>query len=184
MGRPSTSSVIEGSGLPPRMEDKRHMAKSSKPSCNTARLASRANRFNSRDRVGWEGRCCVNGVVLQLIAAGQLKHRIFTQQLGVAQIIPALSLLDHQCAQLTGQAVPHFGWVTMVLQLLSKLLTDTATFHDFPQQKSAAITAGFATTEAYRNRRVAGRFPGWYCFTHGERSPLIKFLSEHIDYKG
>src|SRR5690606_33702531 len=119
-----------------------------------------------------------------LIAAGQLKHRIFTQQLGVAQIIPALSLLDHQCAQLTGQAVPHFGRVAMVLQLLPKLLTHTATIHDFPQQKSAAITAGFATTEAYRNRRVAGWFTGWYCFTPSERPSLIKFLSEHIDYKG
>ena len=61
-----------------------------------------------------------------LIAAGQLECRIFTKQLGITQIIPALSMLDDQRAQLTGQAVPHFGRVTMVLQLLPKLLTDTA----------------------------------------------------------
>ena len=118
-----------------------------------------------------------------LVAASQLEYWVFTEQLGVAQIIPALSLLDHQCAQLTGQAVPHFGWVTMVLQLLPKLLTHTAAIHDFTQQKGSTTTAGFATTEAYRNRRVAGRFLGWYCFTHGERSPLIKFLRNMLIIK-
>ena len=90
-------------------------------------------------------------------------------------------MLDHQRAQLAGL---HFGRGAMVLQLLPKAFTHTATIRDFPQQKSAAITAGFATTEAYRNRRVAGRFPGRYCFTRGERPSLVRFLAEHIDYKG
>ncbi|MFB1011334.1 MAG: hypothetical protein QMB92_07855 [Thiopseudomonas sp.] len=82
------------------------------------------------------------------------------------------------------QAVPNPERVTIILQLLPKPLKDTAAIHHLPQQKSAAITAGFSPAQLDRNRRVAGWFPGRYCFTHGERPSLIKFLPEHIDYKG
>ena len=109
---------------------------------------------------------------------------IFTQQLGITQVIPALGMLDHQRAQLPGQAVPHFGRVAMVLQLLPKAFTHTATIHDFTKQKDSTITAGFSPAQQDGNRGVAGWFLGRYCFTHGERPSLIKFLQEHIDYKG
>ena len=48
----------------------------------------------------------------------------------------------------------------------------------------STITAGFSPAQLDGNRWVAGWFPGRYCFTHGERPSLVRFLAEHIDYKG
>lgn len=43
-----------------------------------------------------------------LVATGQLKYRVFAEQMGgVAQIIPALGVLNDQRAQLTGQTMPN-----------------------------------------------------------------------------
>src|SRR5690554_7074570 len=103
--------------------------------------------------------------------------------MGITQIIPALGLLNDQRPNLTDQAVLNPGRIAIILQFLLKPLKDAAAIHHLSQQKSAAITAGFSPAQLDRNRWVACWFPGRYCFTHGERSPLIKFLRNMLIIK-
>src|SRR5690554_1544905 len=131
-------------------------------------------------QVGWEGRCCVNGVVLRWSLQANWNTG--------ASLSSPVSLRSSQ---------PWACWIISVRSWLVCTLdgarwscnccprrSHTATIHDFTQQKGSTITAGFSPAQLDGNGWVAGWFPGRYCFTHGERSPLIKFLPEHIDYKG
>lgn len=127
--------------------------------------------------------CQIEQIFVQYSLTSQLEYRFFTEQPSVAQIVPALSVLGYQCTQLVGQAMLHLDRSRLSCNCCPSHSYAVFTIYGLPKQKSLTITAGFSPAQPDRNRSVVGWFPGRYCFTHGERFTLIKFLRNMLIIK-